>query len=177
MKKKERTVNLIMAVIMSAAMGIFAAFLVRHGMNTQELSSLPPAPVMYITNALESIFFGVIFTLILPMGKWGRDLASKAGAVPPSLKFHLLNCLPVSVISALLVSLPVCLINILQARSHIPAELAPPLIPMFLGSWAKLLLPTTIVSYVISLLISPIVVKAVGLNIPSKRPPNIPEGN
>ena len=109
MKKKERTVGIVMAVIMSAAMGLIAAFLVRRGMNPQELASSPPAPVMYLSNALESIAFGILFTLILPMGKWGRELASKAGAVPPSFKFHLLNSLPVSVACAILVSLPVSL--------------------------------------------------------------------
>jgi hypothetical protein len=177
MKKKERLVGLIMAVVMSAAMGLIAAFLVRLGMNPQELASSPPAAVMYISNILESIAFGVIFTLILPMGRWGHQLASKAGAVPPSLKFHLLNSLPVSMACAILVSAPVCFINILQARAHMPPEVMPPLMPMFLGSWLKLLLPTAIIGYVISLFISPIVVKAVGLNVPSKRPPNIPERN
>jgi hypothetical protein len=176
MKKKERTVGIIMAVIMSAAMGLIAAFLVRRGMNPQELASSPPAPVMYLTNTLESIAFGIFFTLILPMGKWGRLLATKAGATPPSLKFHLLNSLPVSMACAILVSLPVCLINIIQARSHMPPEVAPPLMAMFMSSWLKLLLPTMIIGYVISLFISPIVVKAVGLNVPAKRPPNIPEG-
>lgn len=176
MKKKERLVGLIMAVVMSAAMGLIAAFLVRLGMSPQELASSPPAAVMYISNILESIAFGVIFTLILPMGRWGHQLASKAGATPPSLKFHLLNSLPVSMACAILVSAPVCFINILQARAHMPPEVAPPLIPMFLGSWLKLLLPTAIIGYVISLFISPIVVKAVGLNVPTKRPPNIPEG-
>lgn len=166
MEKKSKIVSIIMSVIMSAVMGILAAFLVRYSANEQQLSAMPPAPIMYILNTVESITVGVLLVLIVPLGKWGRGLAAKANANPPSFKFTLLNCLPVSVISAIVVSAIVCFINVVQAHSKIPAEAAPPLMGMFFGSWIKLLIPSIFISYILSIIISPIVVQAVGLGGP-----------
>ena len=53
-----------------------------------------------------------------------------------------------------------------MARSHAPAEALahmPPFPVMWLGSWAKLLLPTLIVSYILAVVLSPIVSQAVGM--------------
>ena len=168
MKNREKLMGLMMAVIMSLIMGLLAAFLIIRGADEKQLSAMPPAPVTYITNALESVVAGVLITILLPMGKWGRGLASKAGANPPSFKFMLLNCLPVSVISAVFCSFTVCLINVLIAYTKIPAGEKPPLAGMFAGQWLKLLIPSIIISYVVSVLISPLVAGALGLKGPSK---------
>ncbi len=166
MKKKERLVSIIMATIISIAMGALAAYLVRSGADAKQLESMPPAPVMFITSILESVTAGIILVLILPMGKWGRNLAAKAGATPPGAKFTLLNCLPVSVISSILVSAVVSFISIAMSYSKIGDPNKPPLPLMWLSNWGKLLPLSIIVSYVLAVVISPFVVQAVGLNRP-----------
>lgn len=49
MKNKEREVGLVMATIISAAMGIIMAFLIRKGMTPQQLESSPPAPEVIVS--------------------------------------------------------------------------------------------------------------------------------
>lgn len=169
MKKKEKTVSVIMATLLSAVMGALATVLVRKSMDPQALASIP-AVGMYITNILESIVVGVLLVLVVPFSKWGRALAAKHKAFPPSMKFTVLNCLPVSVGSAIIVSLVVSFINIAQAHARIPAQVAPPLMAMWLSSWGKLLIPSILVSYVLAVLISPFVVQAVGLGGPPAGP-------
>ncbi|MBP5180173.1 MAG: hypothetical protein J6127_02675 [Clostridiales bacterium] len=171
MAKKERLVGIIMAVIMSAAMGIIMALIVRMTSDANALASMPPAPVMVITSVLESIVVGVIIVLIFPLGKMGRVLAAKAGATPPGIRFTLLNSIPFALINALGCSIIVCFINVAVAHSHIPADVAPPLMVMFLKQWASTLVPSIILGYVLSVIISPLVVRAVGLGgPPSGRP-------
>ena len=165
MKKKERTVSVIMAVILSAVMGALATVLVRKSLNPQMLASIPAAG-MYISNILESIAVGVLMVLIAPFGKWGKALAAKHGAFPPSMKFTLLNSLPLAVGNSVIVSFIVSFINTAQAHAKIPPQAAPPLLAMWLPSWAKLLIPSILVSYVLAVLISPFVVQAVGLGGP-----------
>ena len=170
MKKKERLVSIIMATIISAVMGALAIFLIRNGMNEQALKNAPPAPVMYITSILESITIGIILVLVLPVGKWGRGLAAKFGATPPGMKFTLLNCLPVSLISSVLVSALVSFISVATSYSKIADPDKPAMPLMWLGNWGKLLPLSILVSYVLAVVISPFVVKAVGLGGP------MPEG-
>ena len=168
MKKKELTISIIMAVVISAAMGALASFLVRKNMNPQALAA-SPAAAMYIANILESIIVGVIIVLLLPFGKWGRALTVKYHAAPPGLKFTALNCLPISLGSAVLVSAIVSFINIAQVHSHIPAGMAPPLMVMWVSQWLGLLPLSIIVSYLMAVIISPFVVQAVGM--PTGGPP------
>ena len=164
-KKKERTVSVIMAVILSAVMGALATMLVRRSLNPQMLASIPAAG-MYASNILESIAVGVLLVLVAPFGKWGKALAAKHNAFPPSMKFSLLNCLPISVGSSVIVSFIVSLINTAQAHAKIPPQVAPPLLAMWLPAWLKLLIPSVLVSYVLAVVISPFVVQAVGLGGP-----------
>ena len=166
MKNKEKLVTIIMTVIMCTAMGLLFAFLARKSANEQALMTMPPAPVMYITSILESNIVGIILALIIPMGKLGKALAARFNAVPPSMKFTTLNSLPFAVISAFLVSAICCFISIAQSHAKIPAEAAPPLMAMWFGSWIRTLPLSIILGYVLALLISPIVVKAVGLGGP-----------
>lgn len=161
MKNKERLINIIMAVIISAVMGLLFAYIARHRALPQAVQAMPPAPVMYITSVVESIIVGVIVALVIPMGKLGRGLAAKFNAAPPSMKFNLLNSIPFAVINAIIVSAICSFISIAQAHSHIPAGQAPPLFIMWIGQWLKLLPLSIIVSYVLAIIIAPLVVKAV----------------
>lgn len=163
MKNKERQVGIIMTVIISIVMGLVASFfLIRTNPESVKASS----PVMiYVSNAIMSLVLGLIIAFILPFGKMGSALARKCGANPPSLKFILINAIPLSVGNTVCVSLVLSLVGVLSARRHIPAEALkdlPPFPVMWLGGWVKLLLPTLLVSYLLSVICAPIVAKLVG---------------
>ena len=157
MKKQERTIGLIMAVIMSIAMGIVAAVVIHNDPKAQT----PPFPIFCLINVAESVIVGLLAALFVPLGKMGQALCKKAKAMPPSLKFNLLNSIPLAIGNSLIVSTVVSFINVAQAHAKIPAEQAPPLFVMWFGSWAPLLLPSIVISYVLAILVSPIVVKMV----------------
>lgn len=157
MKKQERTIGLIMAVIMSIAMGIVAAVVIHNDPKAQT----PPFPIFCLINVAESVIVGLLVALFVPLGKMGQALCKKAKAMPPSLKFNLLNSIPLAIGNSLIVSTVVSFINVAQAHAKIPAEQAPPLFVMWFGSWAPLLLPSIVISYVLAILVSPIVVKMV----------------
>ena len=157
MKKQERTIGLVMAVIMSIAMGIVAAVVIYNDPKAQT----PPFPIFCIINLVESIIVGLLVALFVPLGKMGQALCKKAKAMPPSLKFNLLNSIPLAIGNSLIVSTVVSFINVAQAHAKIPAEQAPPLFAMWFGSWAPLLLPSIVISYVLAIMVSPIVVKMV----------------
>ena len=90
MKKKEKLVNIIMAIVISILMGILFAFISRNNADPKALESMPPAPAAYLISILESVTVGVILALIIPMGKWGRALCRKTGANPPGIKFTMI---------------------------------------------------------------------------------------
>lgn len=167
MKKKERKMGIIMAIIISLAMGVLVAFLIPK-FNPQAAEQ-QPVVIRYVSNILMSVVTGIIVALIIPLGKIGRALTQKAGANPPSMKFTLLNSIPMAVGNTLIVSLVCSLVGVLMARSHMPPEAlanVPPFVPMWLVSWAQLLGPTLIVSYILAVLLSPFVSQAVGLGGP-----------
>ncbi len=167
MKKKERKMGLIMAIIISLAMGVLVAFLIPK-FNPQAAEQQPVA-IRYISNILMSVVTGIIVAFIIPLGKIGRALTKKANANPPSMKFTLLNSIPMAVGNTLIVSLVCSLVGVLMARSHMPPEAlanVPPFLPMWLVSWAQLLGPTLVVSYILAVLLSPFVSQAVGLGGP-----------
>lgn len=166
MKKKERLVGIIMAVIMSTIMGLLFSFIARKTASEQALASMPPAPIMYVTSVIESIIVGVIVVLVFPLMKAGGALCKKFNATPPSLKFSLLNGLPIAVVNAVVVSAVCSFISIAQSHSHMPKEVAPPLMAMWFGSWIKTLPISIIVSYLLAVIIAPFIVKAVGLGAP-----------
>ena len=167
MQKKERAMNLTMTVLVSAAMGAIASYLVLKT-NAQAAASTP-APVMYSSNIALSVILGLVVSFVLPLGKLGRALAKKANANPPGIGFTLLNALPLAIGNAALISFALSFLGVFMARSHIPAEALshmPPLLVMWLGSWAQLLLPTLVASYALSVVLSPVVSFIVGLNKP-----------
>ncbi len=175
MKKKERKVNIIMAVIMSAVMGLLFAFIARMTADPQQLKNMPPVPVMIITSLLESITIGIIVALIIPMGRMGRSLAAKAGARPGSMKFNALNSIPFAVINGVILSAICSFINIAQAHAKMPADKADPLFKMWFSNWIVTLPLSIIVGYILALIISPIVVRKVGLGGPPQGA-GIPQG-
>lgn len=162
MAKKQRTITLIMTAIMSAAMGAIAAALARKGMNPQALAAAPAA-AMFIRNILMSLTVGIIGVFVFPFAKWGRALVRKNNAKPDSLKFSLLNCLPLSAGNCLVISIIVSFVSVAMAHAQIPAQAAPPLMLMWLSSWLKMLPVTFIASYIIAVLLSPVVARVVGM--------------
>lgn len=166
MRKKERMVNLIMAVTVSAVMGLIFAIFARIIAAPEALKAMPPAPVMIISSIIESVIVGVIIAFILPLGKLGKGLAARCNANPPGMKFNLINAIPFAVVNAIVVSAIVIFISIAQARSHMPAAAAPPIMAMWFSNWIKTLPLSIIVSYIISIIVSPVLVKAVGLGGP-----------
>ena len=157
MKKQERKIGLIMAILMSAAMGILASIVIHNDPKAQT----PPFPIFCLINLVESIVVGIIVAIAVPLGKIGQAITKKAKAVPPSLKYNLLNSIPMAIGNSVIVSAIVSFIGVAQGRAKMPPEQAPPLLTMWLGSWGPLLIPSIIVSYVLAIVLSPIVAKAV----------------
>ena len=174
MKKKEKLIGLIMTIIISLAMGALATFIVLKT-NAQAAAGTPPA-VMYISNILMSVVLGILIALFLPLGKLGKGLAAKANANPPSMKFYLLNAIPMSVGNTIIIGLILSLVGVLMGRSHAPAEALanmPPMPVMWLSSFFTILFPTMILSYVLSVLLAPFVASAVGVGGPP--PQDVPK--
>ena len=182
MKKKERIMGLVMAIIISAAMGLAASLIV---MFTQKEAHI--GIWNFVINIVLSIILGVIISLVLPLGKLGRKLAASANANPPSFKFTLLNALPISVINTFIIGFLLSGFGVFMARMGIsrgamgaalangaPADVAAqaaaqalasmPAFPiMWLRSFGIMLVPTLIISYLLAVILSPIVSQAVGL--------------
>ena len=177
MEKKERRVSLIMAVLISAIMGVIFSYITRGHQDPKALENMPPAPAAYLINILESVIVGVIITFVIPMGKMGRALTRSFGVKPPSFKFTLVNCIPFALINAILVSAICSFIGVATSYGKIMDPNKPPLMAMWSGNWLKLLPVSIVVSYVFSIIISPFVVKAVGLGGPPEgRAGGPPEG-
>lgn len=170
--KKERLVGIIMSIIISAVMGVVSAALVIK--NNPEAVKYTPVAMLYISNIALSIVIGVIIALVIPLGKLGAMLARKANANPPGIKFFLLNAIPNSVGNTLIISLILSFVGVLSARMKLPAEALshlPPFAVMWLGSWMRLLLPTLLISYVLSVLLSPLITRLLGVKGPGPKRP------
>lgn len=157
MKNQERKISLIMAIVMSVAMGILASIVIYYDPKTQT----PPFVLFCLLNIVLSVIVGVIVALVIPLGKMGAALAKKAKATPPSMKFSLINSIPLAVGNSVIVSAVVSFLGVAMAYAKIPAGQAPPLFAMWFSSWMPLLVPSIIVSYVLAVLIAPLVVNAV----------------
>lgn len=170
--KKERLVGIIMSIIISAVMGVVSAALVIK--NNPEAVKYTPVAMLYISNIALSIVIGVIIALVIPLGKLGAMLARKANANPPGIKFFLLNAIPNSVGNTLIISLILSFVGVLSARMKLPAEALshlPPFAVMWIGSWMRLLLPTLLISYVMSVLLSPLISRLLGVKGPGPKRP------
>ena len=172
MKKKERLMGLIMAIIISAVMGVCATFLVR--LFNKQAAEQSPLIAMLLMNVVLSIVLGVIISLVLPLGKLGRKLAAAAHANPPSFKFTLLNSLPISVINTVIIGFLLSGLGVGMARMGIRRSAPPEVAAQILGSmppfpimWAisffEILIPTMIISYLLAVILSPVISQAIGL--------------
>lgn len=172
MKKKERLMGLIMAIIISAVMGVCATFLVR--LFNKQAAEQSPLIAMLLLNIVLSIVLGVIISLVLPLGKLGRKLAAAAHANPPSFKFTLLNSLPISVINTIIIGFLLSGLGVGMARMGIRRSAPPEVAAQILGSmppfpimWAisffEILIPTMIISYLLAVILSPVISQAIGL--------------
>ena len=149
-------------------MGLVSAILVTTT-NPDSLRAHSSA-LIYASNIILSIILGIVISLFIPLGKLGASLARKAGAYPPSMKFILLNAIPNSVGNTFIISFILSFVGVFTARMKIPAEILPTLPPfpiMWLGSWVRLLLPTLCISYILSVILAPIVARIVGFKGPS----------
>lgn len=176
MKSRELKMGLIMSVIISAAMGLLSAAIVIA--TNSDARENTPVPVLFISNILLSITVGAVVALVFPLGRMARALTTRAGAVPPSRKFMLLNPLPYALVSGFIVSLVASFAGVAMGRAHASDEALedmPPFPVMWLGSWAKLLLPTLVVGYILAVIISPVVARKVGIGGPGAGAPRGPE--
>lgn len=71
----------------------------------------------------------------------------------------------------MIISLVLSCISMLQAYDRIDMPVKPPFVAMWLGQWVVMLPFTLVAAYVIAAVISPIVVRAVGLRGPQGGPP------
>lgn len=170
--KKERLIGIIMSIIISAVMGVVSAALVIR--NNPEAVRYTPVEMLYITNIALSVVVGVIISLVIPFGKLGAVLARKANANPPGIKFFVINAIPISVGNTLIISIIMSLYGVISARMKLPVEALshlPPFAVMWLGNWMRLLLPTLLISYVLSVLLSPLVTRLLGVKGPGPQRP------
>lgn len=158
-KKKEKKALMIIVIILSVLMGMIASLVVY--MNPR--SNTPALPIFAISNVFESVAAGIFLAQLIPFYKISKKIEDKTGAPCPEFKFILFNSIPLVVISTLLVEAIVCLLNIVMARSSIPAGQAPPFIMMYLSSYLPMILPSMIVCYVTAILISGLIYKKVGI--------------
>jgi ferredoxin-NADP reductase len=159
MDQRKKKVGLIMTLIMSIMMGIVATIISRSGMPPQALATAPPLPAMMFSNVLMSLVVGIIIWLIIPSARWGNALVAKAKALPGTFKFTALNCLPISAVNSVIISMVVSFINVSQSHAQIPAAFAPPLGAMWFGAWIKMLPVMLIIAYITAIIVSPLVVK------------------
>ena len=152
-------------------MGVLAAFLVIT--TNPDSLKVNSAALIYGSNITLSIILGIVIALIIPFGKIGGAMARKAGATPPSMKFILINAIPNSVGNTILISLILSFVGVFTARMKLPPETLshlPPFPIMWLGNWAKLLLPSLVVSYILSIILAPIIARIVGIKGPPAGP-------
>ena len=167
--RKERLVGLIVSVFVSAAMGLVSAILVTTT-NPDSLKAHSSA-LIYASNIILSIILGIVISLFIPLGKLGASLARKAGATPPSMKFIFINAIPNSVGNTFLISLILSFVGVFTARMKLPEPVLstlPPFHIMWIGSWFRLLLPTLLISYTLSVLLAPVIARLVGYGKPGR---------
>lgn len=158
-KKKEKTAIMIIVIVLAVIMGIVASVII--SMNPR--SNTPALPIFCISNVFESVAAGIILVQLIPFQKISRKMEEKAGVPCPETRFILFNSIPLVVISTLIVEAVVCLLNIIMARSSIPAGQAPPFIMMYISSYLPIILPSIAICYVVAILVSKPIYKIVGI--------------
>lgn len=172
MSDKERKIGLLMAIIVSAVMGVAASFIVVNYAIPKNASENMPLPVMYGGNIILSVILGILVAKFIPLGKLGGMLCAKAHVTPPSPKFFLLNAIPMAVGNTFIIGTILSCVGILISRMKMPPEVlanVPPFAVMWFGSWIKVFIPTLILSYVLSVILAPILAKIFGVGAPPEK--------
>ena len=151
-RKTNRLIVIVMAVLMSLAMGIVASVIVY---NTPGAVT-PPFPILCMLNVGESVVVGVLIALFIPFHKLGMYFTRniKRG----SLLYVLLFSIPYSIGNGVIVSTVVSFVNIAAAHSRIDPAYAPPLFIMWFMSWKNIIIPMVVIGYFVSVLITPLAI-------------------
>lgn len=158
-KKKEKSALTVIIAVLSVVMGVVASVIIY--LNPR--SNTPAFPIFCISNIFESVAAGIILAQLVPFHSIAAKMETKSGVKCPETRFILFNSIPLTVISVLAVEAVMCLLNIIMARSAIPAEQAPPFIAMYLSTYLPLIIPSLIICYLTAILIGKLVYKMVGI--------------
>ena len=163
-REKQKTAITIVMVIMALAMGVLAAVIISRNPR----SNTPAFPIFCVSNMFEAVAAGIILAQILPFDKIGKWVEKMSNTKYPTFRFVLFNSIPFALISSVIVNAVVCLVNIMMARSSIPAGEAPPFLMMYLSSFAPLIIPSIIICYVLAIVFTPLVYKMLGIKAPKE---------
>ena len=152
-KKNRRIIEVIVSVIMSVAMGMVSTIIVCLNPN----ANTPPFVIFCFLNVTESIITGVCVALFVPLGKISDALVRKLKLKNPSLEYNLVFSIPLAIGNALIVSAVVSFINIAIAYTRLDPTQCPPLLVMWASSWLPLIIPMNIISYILSVIVYPMV--------------------
>ncbi len=157
--KKQKTAIMIILIVLSVVMGIVASIVI----SLNPRSNTPALPIFMISNIFETVAGAIVISQIIPFDKIAIWVEGKVKAAAPEFKFILVNSAFVTVIGVMTIELIACTINIIMARANIPADQAPPLIMMFITSYLPMLIPSILICYVVSLPVSVLVYKILGV--------------
>ena len=157
--KKQKTAIMIILIVLSVIMGVIASIII----SKNPRSNTPALPIFMISNVFETVAGAIIISQIIPFDKIALWVEDKVKAAAPEFKFILVNSVFVTVIGVLVIEFIACMINIIMARANIPADQAPPLVMMFISTYLPLLIPSILICYVVSLPVSVLVYKILGV--------------
>ena len=163
-REKQKTAITIVMIVMALAMGVLAAVIISRNPR----SNTPAFPIFCVSNMFEAVAAGIILAQVIPFEKIGKWVEKMSNAKYPTFRFILFNSIPFALISSLIVNAIVCLVNIMMARSSIPADQAPPFLMMYLSTFGPLIVPSIIMCYVIAILVTPLVYKMLGIKAPKE---------
>lgn len=152
--KEYHSIRIMMAVIMSTVMGVIASFLVAQNPN----ANIPAFPVFCLFNVTESIVVGVFIAIFIPLDKLSNALVSRFNIKNYALH-GMVYAIPLSIGNGILVSGIVIFVNVFMSYLRINPANRPPLLGMWTSSWFPILLPMIVISYVVSLVFTPLVIK------------------
>ena len=150
--KTNRLINIVMAVLMSVAMGLVASVVV---FNTTD-SMTTPFPIFCLLNVGQSIIVGILVAILIPFHKAGMYLTRNIKN--SSLIYYLIFSIPNALGNAVIVSAAVSFMNIAAAYSKMDPTHAPPLFIMWFVAWRRIIIPMVVIGYFVSVILTPIAV-------------------
>ena len=163
-QKSNRGIEIVKAVIMAFAMGTVSSVIVSQTPGR----STPPFPILCLLNCMESLVVTILIACFIPLEKIGKLLAEKISS-RSDIRYSLVYSIPPAIGYSLIASAAVSFFNILMAHLRMPPDQAPRLVLMWLSSWVPLLMPLTLITYVIYLVITLVYAKK---NAPSGTKPD-----